>query len=111
VFRDQHALAKLILEAANLLLQILHGDGIDAGKRLIEQDELGLGAEGPGDLQFAALAAGERVGLLVADFQQAVLIEQILGPLAALGAVDVEGFKNGLEVLPDGKAAKVGAFL
>ena len=84
VLGDQHALAKLLLEAANFLLQIFHGDRIDAGERLVKQDQLGLSAQGAGDLEFSTLAAGESFGLLVADLQQAVLIEQDFGPFVAL---------------------------
>ena len=85
VIGDQHALAELLFQADDLALEVFDGDRIDAAEWLVEQDQLGLGDQRAGDLQLSPLAAAEGVGPLVADLDQAVLVEQLLGPAVALG--------------------------
>src|SRR5947209_6164804 len=78
VIGDQHALAEFNLEPADLALEVFNGDRVHAAERLVQKDQLGLRYQRAGDLQLAALAAAERLGALVADLQQAVLVEQSL---------------------------------
>src|SRR2546423_5226560 len=66
VVGNQDALAELALQAQHLGLKVFDGDGVDTAERLIEQDELGLGAQRPRDLELAPLATAEGVGVLVA---------------------------------------------
>ena len=62
---DQHADSGAAKIADNLL-KILHGQRVDPGKRLVEQNERGLQGQRAGDFQPAALSARERVGLACA---------------------------------------------
>src|SRR5947209_5850351 len=57
---DEHPQAPL-LETGDEPLQLVHCDGIDPGKRLVEEEEAGLGDERAGDLRPAPLAARERL--------------------------------------------------
>src|SRR5260221_14622701 len=59
MIRYEHADAAL-LEEPNDALDVEHRDRVDAGERLVEQDESRLGAERPGYFQAAPLAPGER---------------------------------------------------
>src|SRR5450432_2590991 len=74
VIGNEDAFAEFILEAADFGLEIFDGDGIDAAERLIQQNELGIGDEGAGDFELAALSAAERVGLLISLAGEAVLV-------------------------------------
>src|SRR5437667_3264652 len=73
-----------ILQVKNNLLKIEHSDGIDAGKRLVEQNERGPDAKRAGDLHPATLAAGERITAIAANVAQAELLDKPLHALAAL---------------------------
>ena len=72
-------------EVSDRVLDLADRLGVDARERLVEQDQLRLGDEGAGDLEAAALAAGDPVGLGLADvvrpnwLEQLVLTE-LLGP-------------------------------
>src|SRR3954468_7805095 len=59
VIREQDADAAL-LELYDDVLDIDHGDRINACERLVEQDERRRRDQSPGDLQAAPLAAGKR---------------------------------------------------
>src|SRR5215218_2618590 len=108
---DEHALDELALQPQDLGLEVFDGNGVHAAERLVEQDELGLSAQGAGDLQLAPLAAAEGVGELVAALHQAVLVEELVGAFLAFGAGDVQRLEDGLKVLPDGEALEVAALL
>src|SRR5687768_1727259 len=111
VIRDQHALAELVLQTLDLALKVLDRDRIDRAERFVEQDELRLGDQGPGDLQLALFAAGAEVGLLISYLLQAELGQKLLAALDALGAADVERLQDRLKVLPDRELAKDALFL
>ena len=59
VVGDQHADAAM-LQVRDEVADVGDGDRVDAGERLVEQDVIRLGREGPGDLYPATLAPGER---------------------------------------------------
>ena len=61
VVGDQHPQAAR-LEKTDDALDLDHRDRIDTGKRLIEQNEAGLGRQGPGDFDTASLSTGQRGG-------------------------------------------------
>ena len=84
VVGDEHADPPL-LQVEDDLLDVGDGDRVDAGERLVEQDELGRDDQRPGDLGAPALAARERVGRRRRQVQQVQLGEQLpraLPPLA-----------------------------
>ena len=72
-----------------MLLDVVHGDGIDAGERLVEHHELGLRHQRARDLEPPPLAARERVGLAVPQVLDAELVEQRLEARAALGLAEI----------------------
>ncbi len=74
-----------MLEAQDFLLQIFDCPRIDAAERLVEKNQLRVGDQGAGDFKLASFSAAERVGFLIAAFQQAILIEKLIGSPMALG--------------------------
>jgi hypothetical protein len=53
------------LEEADDLLDIEHGDRIDAGERLVEQNETRIGGQGTGDFDSPALTSGQEAAELL----------------------------------------------
>ena len=51
------------------VLDLADGLGVDPRERLVEEDQLGLGDERAGDLEPTTLAAGDPVGLGLADVE------------------------------------------
>src|SRR5579871_6790661 len=76
VIGDQHSDAAGS-QAADNFLQVKNGDGIDAGKRFVEQDERGVDAQAAGDLNAAALAARQGVPAVLPDVLQSQFIDQL----------------------------------
>ena len=72
---DQHADAALLQETDDLL-DIEHGDRVDAGERFVEQDETRTGGERARDFDAAALAAGERQCRVTAQMRDMQLAQQ-----------------------------------
>src|SRR5215469_10960772 len=72
---DQHADATLG-ELTDDALNVEHGEGVDAGKGLIEKHEPRLGRKRPGDLDAPPLPAREREPLRLAHVSDAQLGEQ-----------------------------------
>ena len=60
------------------VLDVLHGDGVDACEGFVEEEEHGVVGEGPGNLGATALAAGELDALAVAYVLEVELVEQRL---------------------------------
>src|SRR5579875_1493745 len=105
VIGDQDADAAR-LEVKDYLLQLEHGDGIDAAEGLVEQDELRLNAERPGNLHPPALAAGERVAARGADMAKVELVDEPLGPHAPFAKIKRLSFEHGQNIFLDRKLAK-----
>src|SRR5260221_13828040 len=105
MIRYEHADAAL-LEEPNEALDVEHRDRVDAGERLVEQDEGRLGAERPGYFQAAPLATGERNRRMLAQGGDVQVLEQ-LGEarldLLGRGALQLE---DRLHVLLHRQAAK-----
>ncbi len=85
VVGDKNAFSEFVLEPANFTLEVFDGDGIDAAERFVQEDELGIGDQCPGDFEFSPLAAAEGVGLLISLVGQPVLIQQGLGACECAG--------------------------
>jgi len=92
VIGDEHADAAR-LEETNDALDLDHGDRVDAGEGLVEQDEARVGRERPGDLDPATLAARERGRRRVAQVVHVQVLEQFVEP-----SLD-GGFAQGLAVV------------
>src|SRR5206468_3991857 len=93
-------------EVEDDLLQVEHGDGVDAGEGLVEQDEAGRDAETTGDLDAAALAAGEGITAVLANVVETELLDELLHPFAALVPAQRLGLKHGKDVLLDAEFSK-----
>ena len=79
--------------------------GSRPGRRLVEEQHLGLVHQRAGDHHPLRLAAGEQVGLDFAAVEQPELLEQLVGAAVALGGRDavVGGVED--EVAPDRERA------
>ena len=48
-----------VFELGDNVLDVFHGDGVNAGEGFVKKDELGIHGKGAGNLAAAALTAGE----------------------------------------------------
>src|ERR1700733_12509370 len=83
VVGDQHADAAGP-QATDNFLQVENGDGIDAGKRFVEEDEGWIDAQTAGDFHAPPFAAGQRVATILPNVLQAKFIDKFFHLLAAL---------------------------
>ena len=93
------------------LLQVEHSDGVDAAEGLIEQQEARLDAEAAGNLDAAALTAGERIALGRADVAQVQLLNETLGANVAFGVGNRLRFEDAHDVVFNGELAEDGWLL
>src|SRR5258708_13544944 len=108
--RDQYPDIALPQEADDFL-DVQHRDRIDPGEGFIEQDEGGLGGEGPGDLEAAALFAGQADGRAVAQVGNVQIVQQRI-ELGMNGLfVQIAQFEDGPDILRDRQFAKDRRFL
>ena len=70
VLDEEHGHA-LVAQRLDVAQQRLRQRGVDAGHRLVEHDQLGLGHQRPRHLEQLALAAGQRAGVVVAHVRRA----------------------------------------
>lgn len=77
--------------------------GVQAGGRLVEQEQLGAVDERPGDRQPSLHAAGERLDPVLAPLHELGEVEQLVGPLTDEAARHAEEPAVGVEVLLDGQ--------
>ena len=75
------------------MLDILYGNRVNTGERLVEHYELRVYGQATRNLCTAALATRELVTLVLADLVQTELGKQALKPLLALLLVEVGHFK------------------
>ncbi len=57
-------------------LDVADGDGIDAGERFVQQEELGPRDQRPRDLEPAPLSTGQLVGTHVVQMGDGEIVEQ-----------------------------------
>ncbi len=74
---NQHADA-LRLQIENDLLQVEHGNRIDARKRLVQQDDALRNAQRARNLHPSPLAPAQRITAALADVRQPKLVNQAL---------------------------------
>ena len=85
---EDDRLAQLGLDPDHLALELAAHEGVDGTERLVHEEHLGIGRQGPGDTNPLGLASGELVG--VAPGQVAVEVEQVHqleGPVPGVAAV------------------------
>ena len=107
---DQDADAALT-KVGDDFLYVGDGDGIDACKRLVEQDELRLDGEAARDLDAAALAARQLRAEAVAHMADVELREKLLHLRPLFRTRQSRHLKNREEVLLDGHLAEDRGFL
>ena len=78
------------------VLDVLDGDGVDAGERLVEEDEGGVGREGAGDLGAALFTAAENVAPGLAHLLELEFVEEGFEPVALFGAAQGLQFEDAL---------------
>lgn len=77
------------LEVVNDLLDVTNRDRVDAGEGLVEQNELGVGRQGAGNLHAAALTTGQAHAEAVGDMVDVELLQQVFQLRLASGAIKV----------------------
>ena len=103
--RDQDS-QPLLLELHDDLLQIVHGDRIDAGEWLIQHHVAGLAAQCPRDLRAPPLTPGKVVSGRVRDVSQSELREQLLAAAPCVLPVETTQLQHGQYVLLDAHASE-----
>src|SRR5690606_38873742 len=93
-------------ETGDDLLDVVDGDRVDAGERLVQEHELGLAHQRARDLEPAPLAARERVRLGAAQVLEPELVEQALQARLAFGTRQRERLEDRQDVLLYGEATE-----
>ena len=99
------------LEVEDDLLQLEHGNGIDAAEGFVEEDKAGLDAKTAGNLDAAAFATGQRIAAGGADVAKVELVDKALGAGSAFAVAEGLGLKDGEDVFLDGELAEDGGLL
>ena len=86
---------------ADFLLQLLHGNGVHAAERLVEQDQRGVGHHGAGDLQLPPLAAREEPALAFATSVRPNCSMSLSALCLTLGPAQRHRFEDRQQVVPD----------
>ena len=75
----------LTLEAIDNALDVFHGNGVNAGKRLIKHDETRVDREATGNLGAAALTTRQTVTQILAHLLKVELADELLQTVLLLG--------------------------
>src|SRR5690625_925701 len=105
VVGDEDADAALA-QMADDLLDIMHGNRVDAGEGFIEQNEGGVRRQGTGDFHAAPLAPGQAHAEVFANMREVKLLQQLLGFLLALLPRQFARLENGQQVVDDAQLAE-----
>ena len=100
-----------VLEFGDDVLDVLHGDGIDACEGFVQEDELRIHGKGAGDFAAAALTAGELDALGLADLGEVELVDELLQAGFPLGLGHPGHFHDGHDVVLHGHLPEDGSFL
>ena len=100
-----------IFEVADHFFHIGDSEGVDVGKRLVEEKKVGFGDEGAGDFKAAALSTGEAAGFFFGEFIEMEFTEEGLKPLFFLRRGEGEGLEDAEDVFSDGEGAEYGRLL
>ncbi len=101
----------LLLEPIELVPEEVAGLRVEAGRRLVEEEEIGLVHEGSGDRQASLHPARERLHLGVGPIEELDEVEEGVGATPGLGPGKVEVAAVDDEVLPDGQLHVEGVLL
>ena len=89
------------LKAIDNALDVLHGDGVHTGKRLVKHDESRVDSQTAGNLGAAALATRQSVAQVFAHLLQVKLADELLQAVFLLGGSQVRHFQDGADVVLD----------
>ena len=92
-------------------LNVLHRDGVDPGKRFVEQDELWVRCQCPRNFRPPAFAAAQHVAVGLADLLQTEFADQLLEPVFLLGFGQRLQFEDGHDVVLHRELSKNRGFL
>ena len=101
----------LVLELRDNILDVFDGNGVDAGERLVEKDELRVDGEGAGDFAAAPLSSGELDAEALAHLREIEFVDEGLQALFPLLAGHSRHLHHGHDVVLDGHFAEDGSFL
>ena len=99
----------LFFQDGDEVLDVGYGERVDIGEGFVEEEERGLGDEGTGDFESAALAARESGGFFCAKMSEMEFVEKGGEPGAGIG--DGERFEDAEDVVFNGEGAEDGGFL
>src|SRR5204862_2920021 len=102
VVGDQYADAA-VSQAGDDGLDIVYGDRVHAGERLVQEHELRVGHEGARDLEPSALSSGELERLLAPQVLDGEFVEHPLEPRRPLGLVEGQYLENREDVFLHGQ--------
>ena len=101
----------LALQAIDDALDVLHGDGVHTGKRLIQHDEVRVDGQAAGNLGAAALATRQAVTQVLAHLLQVELADKLLQPVFLLGGSEVGHLQHGADVVLNAQGAEYRSLL
>src|SRR5690606_28333220 len=104
VVGQQHAKAPPRTQVVDECLDLAYRLGVDAGERLVKQQEVRVYRQAPGDLEPAALAARERVRAVVRQMADVELVEEGVGAPVLLLLGQALELEYGHEVVPHAHA-------
>ena len=96
--RDEHPQVP-VFQVTDNVLDIRYRQGVDAGKGLVQDDKMGGGDQGPGDLHPAPLTPGEGRSLLVGQVGDAQVGQQLLQAVLAHLRVRLQSFQDRQDIL------------
>ena len=101
-----------VLEMGDDVLNVLHGDGVDTGKRLVEEEELGVVGQCASYLGAAAFATGKLDAFAAANLLKTKFGDEGLELFFPLGCCEVFAeLEDGHDIVLDGHVAKDGGLL
>ena len=101
-----------ITEMVNNGFDVVYGDRVYPGERLIQQDKIGFCRQRSGDFNTAPFSAGQRLTQAVAKMLNVKFFQQLVAPLQALLLVQIRpSLQDGENIVADGELAKYGSFL
>lgn len=101
----------LIFEPPHHVLNLLHGDGVNARKRLVQHHKLRLYGEATGYLRTAALATRQTVTEVLAHMRQVELRDELLQFLLLIVFAELGHLQDRLDVILYGHLAEDARFL
>lgn len=89
VIGDEDGEVVLLAQLLHDLVNVAHGDGIDAGKRFVEHEQARICAKSSRDRQAALFATGERQGTGFAQARDAKALHELCCSVVLLPAAEV----------------------